>query len=473
MADSTSDDQYIRTYAKDFAALSGKNPGVAASTPTPPPKPAPKVPGTGEIEADRQALLTRLRNRVNKQPAHEPTLVPGELPMPQPKADSVPESEFKAPLPPPAPIPTTPALTRSATQLAPTAPTIPTPVSPSIPSVVIPPPVAAPTPEPPVAPPPPPPTPVSLDTVSPIHTYTSDFSDRIDTKGASAFSVLAAEADRGARSAPTEPPQRRGLGPIAIALGVVLLALGTGGAYGAYWYVSHHQSVPVIPPVPSLIFADDRQALTGEGQQLIQALVDSAANDPLPQGNVRVVYLTESSTTPSGAKQEIPLSGGALIGALQLSAPDVLLRNIGPESTVGIVHAGDETRPFFILKVLSYESTFAGMLTWENTMPYALGRLYPAYPAPPPPAPTIATTTTLVHGKRVVATTTIAAPPIILAAPAFVDEVASNHDVRAFKDGLGRTILLYGYVDKSTLVIARDEAAFAELVNRLSATKQQ
>jgi hypothetical protein len=308
---------------------------------------------------------------------------------------------------------------------------------------------------------------------SPLHTYTSDFADRIDTKEASAFSVLAAQADSGAKapeaiSAPRK--SRRGL--MIIIAGIVLMLAGGIGVFAAYRYVSTHSVVSTTPLAASLVFADDRQALTGEGPQLLSALASSAASS-LPEGQVRVVYLTQASTTADKKTVMIPLAGGKLFGALQLSAPDILLRNIAPESTIGIVHAGPETRAFFILKVLSYERTFAGMLQWEGQMQSSLTLLYPVYAAPAAPAPVVTTTTKTVNGKRVVATTTMAAAPVATVLPHFIDEVASNHDVRALKDGQGRTILLYGYKDKETLIIARDEAAFAELLNRLAATKQQ
>jgi hypothetical protein len=336
---------------------------------------------------------------------------------------------------------------------------------------------AAPQPEPAFVPPPLPLSPIPQlvpknEGPSPLHTYTSDFADRIDTKEASAFSVLAAQADSGAKApeAIRAPRSRRGL-MVTIA-GVVLMLVGGIGAFAAYRYVTSHSVVSTAPSVPSLIFADDRQALTGEGPQLLTALA-AAADSPLPQGQVRVVYLTQASTTADKKTIMIPLAGGQLFGALQLSAPDILLRNIAPESTLGIVHAGPETRAFFILKVLSYERTFAGMLQWEGQMQSSLAMLYPTYAAPMAPTPTIATTTKVVNGKKVVATTTAASAPIATIAPHFIDEVASNHDVRALKDGQGRTILLYGYQDKETLIIARDEAAFAQLLNRLTATKQQ
>ena len=253
---------------------------------------------------------------------------------------------------------------------------------------------------------------------------------------------------------------------------VSALVLAGAGAYGAYRYVGQKNFVPVIETVPSLVFADEREALVGEGGGLQSAMLSSLAT-PLADGKVRVFYLTEASSSPARGAFTITLPGGRLLGALQLNAPDILLRNVGNESTVGAVHAGAETRVFFILRVLSYERTFAGMLSWEPIMADQLSSFYPSYPAPELPPPTIATTTRMVKGKLLVSTTTVSTVAPAYVAPRFVDEVASNYNVRSLKDMYGHTILLYGYKNKDTLIIARDESAFAELINRLSATKQQ
>lgn len=71
-----------------------------------------------------------------------------------------------------------------------------------------------------------------------------------------------------------------------------------------------------------------------------------------------------------------------------------------------------------------------------------------------PPYPTVASSTA--------ATTT----PSLKAG--FHDEVVSNHDVRVYRDEEGRSIVLYGYWNQTTLIIARDAAAFAELLGRLA-----
>lgn len=188
--------------------------------------------------------------------------------------------------------------------------------------------------------------------------------------------------------------------------------------------------------------------------------IAALANEPLPEGNVLVVYLAETTTTPKGGTIETPLAGGALIKAMQLPAPDILLRNISEESTVGIIHAGVETRPFFVFGVTSYERTFAGMLAWERSMARDLMTLYPAREAG---ALTPAATSTAIG------TSTPAYVEPVRAQDTFTDAIVANHDVRVLQDTNGQTLVLYGYVGKDLLVLARDEAAYTALLSRLSA----
>lgn len=318
------------------------------------------------------------------------------------------------------------------------------------------PPVIAPPP-PPVQMPPPPPViaPKVEEKVSPIHTYKSDFADRIDQKGATTFSVLAAEQD----AKPTPTPTTKKSNTLLLLTAVILIVLGGGGLGTAAWYVMHNNVLPRSPSsAPSLVFADEQVQLTGTGPELMSELA-ALANEPLPEGNVLVVYISESTTTAEGQTIETPRAGGALIKAMQLPAPNILLRNVSEKSTVGIVNAGGETRPFFVFGVTSYERTFAGMLVWERSMVRDLATLYPARGAgglaPSATSATIGTSTPVF---------TEAARP----EGSFVDAVVANHDVRILRDTAGQSLILYGYVGKGLLILARDEAAYAALLGRLS-----
>lgn len=248
-----------------------------------------------------------------------------------------------------------------------------------------------------------------------------------------------------------------------------MLVIGGGTlAFIAYRAAQPH-TVSVAPGIPSLIFFDDKTELSGSGGALISAIAQSAAS-ALPASEVRVLYLAMATSTNSGTTT-IPGTGGDLIQALALPAPDILLRNIAPPSTVGIVNAQGETRVFFILRVTSYDATFRGMLSWEPSIAHDLAALYPAYPAQ---AAAIAASTTATSSAPATATGAPAlAPTSVSAAPQFIDETVDNHDVRALKDSAGRSILLYGYYDEQTLIIARDEASFEEIIGRLGATVKQ
>lgn len=416
--------------------------------PPPPPSVPPLPPQPSDME-QREAVLARLRQKIAAEQAQAPVPLPQPFIPPQPpqprRAPAYVPPPSPRPIPPPQPI-ATPLPTYVPPQFVPTF----SPFAPPPPQPVAPRPVPA----------PPPLGVVPLDAGPvPLHTYTSDFADRIDQKQASTFSVLAAQGDSGLRTTTTVSSGKRS-GLIPVVLAVFLIVLGIGGLYAAYRFVSTGEDTEVTLGVPSLIFADEKTELPGPDYR--QDLANAAAQ-PLVGGNILITYVTVASSTPLGLSSA-PQPGGALIRLLNLGAPDILLRNVDVSSTVGVVSAGGSTNPFFILRVNSYERTFAGMLGWESRMPDDLALFYPAYPEPAPPVATTTASTT----------SSLVAAPVALSEPqGFTDAIVSNIDVRVLKDGLGRTLVTYGYSDKETLIIARDEAAFTTLVARLAATRSE
>ncbi|OGG68673.1 hypothetical protein A3H77_01075 [Candidatus Kaiserbacteria bacterium RIFCSPLOWO2_02_FULL_56_11] len=270
--------------------------------------------------------------------------------------------------------------------------------------------------------PPPPPTPASR-VEAPLHTYTSDFSERLKEEKASTATVLAAEGDIGLR----RPRRSFALNVPLIAGGILLIILGAGGAYATYRSVSLPQPVTMVPVIAAPIFVNEREEVSGGGTTLAGALVISLQNPP-GAGSIRLLYTLVATST-----------GNDVFHALQFPAPGSLLRNISAEgSMAGIVALEGGASPFFILKVSSYGDTFAGMLAWEPRMSADLAILFPPQ-----------------------GTTT----------PAFVDEVIANHDARALRSPGGRSVVVYGYWDPTLLIIARDENAYTEILRRLSTSR--
>ena len=269
---------FIRTMAKDMAQLSGQ------PAPAPAPKklvesvvlpeaegsffekPQPKetpqeivdLPSMAEAgdivekpkEEDRQAILARLRKKVS-----ESAQMDIETP-PAPPANEWPD------IPTPAPSFEEPKAEPPVERM---------------------PPVAKPVPE------------QQPEIQSPIHTFSSDFSKHIDQKGASTFSVLAAQQDHAATPAPqvlSAQPRGNRKAFVTIATAVVLLALAGGGVYGTYKFVMTAKETPIaILNVPSIVFADENKEVAGTGTDLMQAIADVAHGTLVP-GNVLVTYVT-------------------------------------------------------------------------------------------------------------------------------------------------------------------------------------
>ncbi len=490
---------YIRTFAKDFAALAAQNPGIVAANKSNPKKvSAPKSvapvaqapqPTRSQLDQEAEDIDVRTREEILSIPTIEksdrvesidlPKIDPSDIftksipqveqPIVPPPISVIPEQSVPIAKPvfvAPQPIPmeassgTEPTDAQRSEILArlkakasahqgevaknvlPTAPAPTTPVAPiERPQIIPPQPIQSPTPK--------------TETSSPIHTYKSDFSDHIEKSNASAFSVIAAEKDAPQKVVRPTPKNNRVL---AVIISSLLILAGGSGVFAAYLFMNKSAPVLLTPTVSSLIASDSQVKLSGTGYTLMKALAVTAKS-PTADGTVLMTYVDTSTTTAQGVT-DAPASGGAFITELNLQAPDILLRNIDPSSMVGVVHANTQSAPFFILRVTSYERTFAGMLQWEGSMFNALSTLYPQYTNV---APTVSMSTTT--------PSKIFIPPVDPTQPGtqFVDEVVANRSVRTLKDNAGRTIVLYGYADKQTLIIARDEDAFTLLIEKLTA----
>lgn len=282
---------------------------------------------------------------------------------------------------------------------------------------------------------------------APIKTYGSDFAERMKQTEASPATVLAAQQDEAPRMQDILEVKKSHANLYFIIGGVTLLIVGGAGTYVAYsGYLAAREPVSTEPTAFAPIFVDESETVAGSGPALVAAITQSLKRQ-LPQGKVRLLH---ASTT------------GTVFSDLRMSAPDIIVRNTDPlRSMAGIVNADGNQTPFFILGVSSYSNTFAGMLSWETLMPRDFAALYPPYPSP---VQTVGTTSTQ-------ATSTL--PVIAPQTNGFRDEVVSNHDVRVYRDENGKSVVLYGYWNQTTLIIARDPAAFTEIAERLATSRAQ
>lgn len=299
--------------------------------------------------------------------------------------------------------------------------------------------------------------------LSPLKTYAGDFRERMKETQASSATVLAAEQDSSYRTVQSQPEKVSHNNLIFSIAGGVLLIGAIIGAYVAYTqYLGVSAPVVVAPTATAPIFVDEREQLSGTGASLQQAINQSVARQ-IGQGTIRLLYL-ETATT----------SSTSVFGELGLPVPGSLTRNLqAAQSMAGVVVVDGKQSPFFILSVASYGDTFAAMLAWEPLMPRDFGKLFPLYPAPVMNTQIATTTATSTQKQKTSATTTVSTTEKAAAPTTFFDTTVANHDVRVYRDTASRDILLYGYWNQSTLVIARDTAAFTEILKRLANSRTQ
>lgn len=421
-------------------------------------------------EEDRQAVLERLRQKAEA--LGLPTEGAGEaVPVPQ---KSIPhprvEGEILKPAPSALSVPFAMAAPETETPPAPPPPPeepllpLPRPAGLGTPSFDA---ESRESPPEPMPPPPAPPLPPSLmpretrpaareaPELSLTHTYTTDFSSRMQDTRASKAALIAAQSDARARAplpAREGPAPRKSRRYVIIAVALILVGGGVvTAAYVRYAANTGPVALPWMPAAP--INVDEREEVEGSGAALMSAFQGSVGH-PLREGAVRLVVDPSATTT-------------TVFNALELPAPGNLSRNILVDgSMAGVVTIGGTQSPFFILAVAAFGDTFAGMLQWESSMLRSLAPLYPAYPE----------ADASLGVPETGATTALSVTPILAPPPpdqGFVDNVVANHDARVYRDSAGRSVLIYGYWNQGTLVIARDEAAFTAILERLASSRSR
>lgn len=470
--------KYIRTYARDMATVQkGGTPDLVplgsaapALDATAAPRPAAPPPAAAVVttyDKGLQEAAGRLQEQVAKSPAavsweknaaergavlarlEEKARAQQYPTSPVPAQAPAPHVEIHAATPP-AVLVAPPAGALSVPAYAPTF-TLGIPGEPVPESQPVPPAPLAPSPPPAAAPvfaPPAPPREAPPPVPDTLHTYATDFSERVGESNASRAAILAAEADARPVTPVAAPAPRRSRGGARAAISIALVLVGVALVYVAYArFVANTGPVTLALAPSAPIFVDERETVSGSGAALVQA-IEQANGRPLADGSIRLLYNPAATST-------------SVFNALGLAAPDVLLRNISAAgSMAGIASENGEQSPFFILSVSSYGDTFAGMLAWEPSMVNALGAFYPPRVAA---APAAATTTAASSTPGALNT-----PALSAVEQGFSDEVVANHDARVYRDSENRTILIYGYWDQQTLVITRDEATFGAILSRLA-----
>jgi len=268
-----------------------------------------------------------------------------------------------------------------------------------------------------------------------LRTYQGDIADALTKNNGSISSVILAEQKKKKKTlGQPEHPRGEIRNMSFLFIGIILALAGVIGVAIVYLYVTGINKVVVVQKPTTLINyseQDNVPASIATRAQLVATIAKENDGFKMPVNSVLYINTAEASGTPEDIQTLLPL--------LAPKIPDSLVRAIDPEYMFG-VYSNDINAPFIILTTSDYATSYAGMLKWEATMPYDLGDMF--------------------NITNSLATTTV-----------FTDEALNNYDLRIVQNATGKTILLYSFLDKNTLLITTNENVLNGIVSKFLIAK--
>ncbi len=156
---------------------------------------------------------------------------------------------------------------------------------------------------------------------------------------------------------------------------------------------------------------------TSTKKALIATILNEKQNFKLPINSV--LYLSSGSINDFTSKMTTRM-------------PESLIRALDKKYMMGI-YAYDTIEPFIIFTETDFGLSYSGMLQWEKGMISDIGEIFGI------PANTVAV---------------------------FEDEFLKNKDLRVVKDASRKTILLYTFLDKNTILITSNKNIFGAILGK-------
>lgn len=289
-----------------------------------------------------------------------------------------------------------------------------------------------------------------------VRTYKGDIESAIAASHLSSINIALAETEKKRQQAetgdtPPSPttPSEYSKSRVIIFISAILLLVGIIGIVTVI-LLNSQNSTPVIQvqSLPALITTEIKDevniSLVTNGA-VIKTLADKLNNSQMTVNNLANIYLTAGTSTNKRL-----LTAVEFASLMNFNMPPIIQRVLLPDFMVG-VFSFEKNLPFIIFKTTSFENTYAGMLAWESDLEKNMSVLFhlPGYEN----AGSILNELAPKTQKK------------------FFDGVIVNKDVRILKGTDNETLLLYGIIDKETVIITVSDTAFKEIINRLNKEK--
>jgi len=268
--------------------------------------------------------------------------------------------------------------------------------------------------------------------IHPLRTLQTDLAGAVKTEQLSATKIAITEQAKNP-SIFEEKPSTKGAGRKIVAVFILLIIfIGLGGA--GFWYAKNKKDTTASPKVTvqSFIYAENSTEINTTTQKadglgtIITNLLAAQASTGETINNL--YFTTEKIDTDGKTTIKNLINFEEFLTYSQSAIPTDFARFV-TAYMLGIYKGSESSSLFIALKIDLYENVFQELLDNER------GYLRQAFQN--------------LDGKSLEANTN----------QNFSDYLYKNLKTRALKDGDGKIILIYGFLDRQTLVIAQDEEA--------------
>ncbi len=266
-----------------------------------------------------------------------------------------------------------------------------------------------------------------------VQTYAEDMAKVIENDGSAIKKIIHEEEEREIEKKNLSPESRKNKMFMLVSLVLVLVAIAI-----LFFIVVFRKQISIsniAPQFAPLIFTDQNKSLeigNLNKDKIAQTILNEVNATTVKAGGIEGIYLTDNKQIV-GLRKLISLIKGSFIPGQTVFVSDNFL--------TGVLNG--ETHNFFILlEVRSFADIFDAVKSWENKMFYDL------------------------HGFFGV---DINADTNYLVTKDFEDGLVSNKNARILYDKDGKIVLMYVFVDDTSIIITNTQEAAQEVINRLSA----
>lgn len=261
-----------------------------------------------------------------------------------------------------------------------------------------------------------------------LRTYQGDVEEALGKTKSSAATIMIAEQKRKEKSPEIfdRPKNLEVRNKTFIVTGISLLLLGLI-VVGSVYYVRSNEKTALNNQTESLVAYSVEQEIpltSLNREKLIDKILSEKQAFKLPPNSVLYLNTVDDTSTT------VPVS--SVLSLIAPKIPSSLARAFEGKYMLG-VYSFDTNEPFIILTTNDFPAAYSGMLKWEKDMVADLGKIF----------------SIVVNNSE---------PPLL-----FIDETIKNKDLRALVDSKQKTILLYSFIDKNTVVITTNESIFNAL----------